>query len=126
MIRAIKNTIGMAVIGAAVVLASGMTANAQGGYYPQSNDGYYNQNQQTRDQRRAFEIRRQREEAARRARRNGGYNNGGYNDGSYNNGGYNNDGYNNGRYNNRNRNAEAIKRVMNEGYQDGYQAGLRA
>ena len=87
MIRAIKNTFGMAVIGAAVVLASGLTANAQGGYYPQQqNDGYYDQNQQTREQRRAFRIRQQREAAAR-ARRNGGYNNGGYNnDGSYNNG----------------------------------------
>ena len=86
MIRAIKNTFGMAVIGAAVVLAGGLTANAQGGYYPQQqDDGYYDQNQQTREQRRAFRIRQQREAAAR-ARRNGGYNNGGYNnDGGYNN-----------------------------------------
>ena len=109
MIRAIKNTLGMAVIGAAVILASGLTANAQGGYYPQQDDGYYNQNQdnydrQRRQERRAEQRRQQQErEARQRYERNRGYNNDGYN----------NDGYNN-------QNREALRRAINQGYQAGF------
>ncbi len=51
MLKAIKNNFGVGLVGAAVVFAGALSANAQGGYYGQDND-HYNQGSHRNNQRR--------------------------------------------------------------------------
>lgn len=111
--------------GVAMLVAAGVTANAQGYSQKQENRDlkahqrmerdYYGNNGQTRNHQR---LERDRLKYEQRLERNGypvrhdqygngsynnGYYNGGYNNGGYYNGGYSNGGYNNGGYSGNNR-----------------------